>query len=653
MNDKKYEVPAQDDGPELAQGADIAPDGARPDGSSVTGARPDNAELRQPPKRPLSEQAEKNARFRAFVRQAPESPGVYIMRDPDGVIIYVGKAKVLRNRLLSYFSGKKEIKTRHLVTRVASIEWVLAGSEYDALIIENNFIKEHNPKYNISLKDGKTYPSIRITNEEFPRIFRTRRIISDGSEYFGPFPSAETIDIYLELIKQLFPLRRCAVMRERETPCMYYHIGRCPGPCAGKMSHEAYMERVGQIRKLLMGETAELLADLKSRMVSASTEFRFEEAARLRDAVRAVEQFVGRTNAQDFDPAARDYLAWHCDGDLVSFIVFTMREGRLKGRDSYISPLYDSEDEAIQTFLTTYYNLDRLPPPFVYLMKPVPTRPVLEYFRKQFGVKTRFQTPKETRHSASMNLAVQNAKEELIKKRREIGDTQALVELRNSLGLSSLPMRIEGFDIAHLAGKHTVASLISFRNGIPDKKNYRYFRIKSLAGAIDDFASIREAVARRYTRLINEEAELPDLILVDGGAGQVSAAKGILDELGLDCDLAGLAKKNEEIYLPDRLAPVVLPKDSHALRVLVALRDETHRFATGLSKKLRNKDLHFTILETVEGIGEIRAKKLMKAFGSLGAIAVAEIDEIVKAAKISKETALLVKDKAGLSYGAD
>ena len=634
MSDKKDEVQA-------------------PNKNQAGGEQGSDPSPRQPLKRQLSAQAEKNARFRAFVRQAPESPGVYIMRDGEGTIIYVGKAKILRNRLLSYFSGKKDIKTRHLVSRVAAIEWVLAGSEYDALIIENNFIKEHNPKYNISLKDGKTYPSIRITKEEYPRIFRTRRIISDGSEYFGPFPSAEIIDTYLELIKQLFPLRRCAVMRRRDTPCMYYHIGRCPGACAGKISHEAYMERVGQIRKLLSGETADLLAELKTRMDAAAGAFRFEEAARLRDALKAVEQFVGRTNAQDFDPTARDYLAWHCDGDLVSFIVFTMREGRLKGRDSYIAPLYASEEEAIQTFLTSYYGPERLPPPFVYLMKPLPTRPVSQYFHKQLGVKTRFLTPKESRHSASMNLAVQNAKEELIKKRREIGDTQALAELRSILGLSSLPMRIEGFDIAHLAGKHTVASLISFRNGIPDKKNYRYFRIKSLGGAIDDFASIREAVARRYTRLINEEAELPDLILIDGGSGQVSAAKEILDELGLDCDLAGLAKKNEEIYLPDRLAPLVLPKDSPALRVLVALRDETHRFATGLSKKLRNQDLRFTLLETVQGIGEMRAKKLMKAFGSLGAIAEAEVEAIAGAAKVSKETALLVKDKARLSYGVD
>ncbi|HCO49706.1 MAG TPA: hypothetical protein DIT55_09930, partial [Spirochaetaceae bacterium] len=213
----------------------------------------------KPEKRQFSPIAERNARFRALVRQAPESPGVYIMRDPEGHIIYVGKAKVLKNRLLSYFSGKKDIKTRHLVSRVENIEWILAGSEYDALLIENNLIKEHTPKYNINLKDGKTYPSIRITNEEFPRIFKTRRIINDGSEYFGPFPSSETIDTYLELIKRLFPLRRCVTMRKRETPCMYYHIGRCSGPCAGKITREAYLERVGQIRKLLSGETAELL----------------------------------------------------------------------------------------------------------------------------------------------------------------------------------------------------------------------------------------------------------------------------------------------------------------------------------------------------------------------------------------------------------
>lgn len=595
--------------------------------------------------------AARNARFRALARQAPESPGVYVMRDRTGAIIYVGKAKILKNRLSSYFSGRKDIKTRHLVSRVESIEWILAGSEYEALLIENNLIKEHNPKYNINLKDGKTYPSIRITAEEYPRVFRTRRIIDDGSEYYGPFPSAETIDIYLELIKKLFPLRRCVTMRPRETPCMYYHIGRCPGPCAGKISREDYMARVGQIRKLLSGETADLAADLKTKMEEAALAFRFEEAARLRDAMRAVEQFVGRSNAQDFDKSARDYLAWHCDGDLISFVVFSMREGKLKGRDSFVSPLYSDEPEALQSFLATYYSAERLPPPSVFSMKKLESKTLVKYFKSQLGVTVRLLSPKEQRHAASMNLAAQNAREELIKRRRELGDRNALAELKSALGLSALPVRIEGFDIAQLAGKHTVASLVSFKNGIPDKKNYRYFRIRSLRGSVDDFGAIREAVARRYTRLINEEAELPDLILVDGGAGQVSAAEEVLREIGLDCNLAGLAKKNEELYLPGRLGPVVLPKDSPALRVLVAVRDETHRFATGLSRKLREKDLRFSALSSVKGIGAARSKKLIKAFGSLEGIAAADTASLAKAAGISQETALLVKERAIGSYG--
>ncbi|MCX7026039.1 MAG: excinuclease ABC subunit UvrC [Spirochaetes bacterium] len=594
----------------------------------------------------------KKTRFRAFVRQAPEAPGVYIMRDSSGTIIYVGKAKVLRNRLSSYFTGRKDTKTQHLVSKIESIEWTLAGSEYDALLLENNLIKEHSPRYNISLKDGRTYPSIRITAEEFPRVFRTRRIIADGSEFYGPFPSAETIDVYLELIKQLFPLRRCSVLRKRETPCMYYHIGRCPGPCAGKISREVYQERVNQVRKLLSGETAELLSDLRIKMEGAAAEFRFEEAAKLRDAVKAVELFVGRSKIQDFNPAARDYVAWQDEGDLIAFVVFSMREGKLVGRDAFITALYSAEDEAVQTFLAGYYGPERLPPLSLYLKKAAAAGPAAAYFRRNLGLKVSILSPREEKHAAIMSLAVQNAKEELIKKRRETGDEAALAQLRDALDLPALPRFIEGFDIAQLAGRNTVASLVSFRNGVPDKKNYRYFRIRSLGGAIDDFASMREAVARRYSRLVNEEAELPDLILVDGGAGQVSAAKEVLDELGLDCGLAGLAKKNEEIYLPGRTDPLVLAKDSPALRVLVAVRDETHRFATGLSQKLRSKSLRFSVLESVKGIGEARSKRLLKTFGSLEGVAEAEVESIAKAGGVSRATALAVKEKAALAYRA-
>lgn len=606
---------------------------------------PEPQEPRVP--KPLSEAAARNARFRAVARQAPEAPGVYLMRDSGGTIIYVGKAKVLKNRLLSYFSGKKDVKTRHLVARVESIEWVLAGSEYDALLIENNFIKEHSPRYNINLKDGKTYPSIRITADEYPRVFRTRRIIHDGSEYFGPFPSAEIIDVYLELIKRLFPLRRCVTMKKREQPCMYYHIGRCPGPCAGRITHEAYMERVAEIRKLLSGKTRSLIADLQRRMDAAAREFRFEEAAGLRDAIRAVEQFEGRSKAVDFDPAARDYVAWAADGDLIAFVVFQMREGKLTGRDSYRSEYHSGEDEAIQNFLVEYYGQDRTIPPTIYLMKPLDTGAVGDWLDRDRGARASFAVPSDSRHGAAMNMAAQNAREELIKRRREIGDIPALIDLRRILGLQALPARIEGFDIAQLSGRDTVASLVSFRNGVPDRKNYRHFRIKSLEGRIDDFGAVREAVARRYTRLINEEAELPDLILIDGGAGQVSAAREILDTLGLDCDLAGLAKRNEEIWLPGRDEPIVLPKDSPALRVLVAVRDETHRFATGLSRTLRSERLSFGVLEDIKGVGPARAKKIMRTFGSLDLVARADAEDIARAGGMPLAVARAVKDALG------
>jgi excinuclease ABC subunit C len=604
------------------------------------------------------------ARLRALVRSAPESPGVYIMRSSESEIIYVGKAKVLRNRLSSYFSGRKDIKTRHLVSRIESIEWILAASEYEALLLENTLIKKHTPRYNINLKDGKSYPSVRVTNEDFPRIFRTRRIIHDGSLYYGPFPSAETVDTYLDLVKKIFPLRRCAVMRKRENPCMYYHIGRCSGPCAGKIGKEAYAEHVEEIKKLLAGETDELLAELRKKMAAASGSLRFEEAARLRDAANAIELFAGRSSAVDFDPEARDYVAWAADGDLVCYVVFRMRDGKLSDRDLLRGKLYATEGEALQGFLMSYYGSERLPPPKVFVMK-LPPAPedaapttdlsvVAEYFERELGTKTTLLLPGEKRHEAAMNLAAENAVEDLAKRRREIGDIPALEELRKELGLSSLPARIEGFDIAQLSGKHTVASLISFKNGVPDKKNYRYFKIRSLQGAIDDFGAVREAVARRYTRLVNEGLELPDLVLIDGGAGQVSAAKEILEALGVDSDLAGLAKQNEEIYLPGNPDPIVLPKNSPALRVLVAVRDETHRFATGLNQKLRASELKFGVLEDIEGVGPARARKLMREFGSLEMVAAASVEGLAKAGGMGEDVAKQVKKrlaKPGISGG--
>jgi excinuclease ABC subunit C len=398
-----------------------------------------------------------------------------------------------------------------------------------------------------------------------------------------------------------------------------------------------------------------LLAELRAKMAAAAESLRFEAAARLRDTVTAIELFAGRSSAVDYDPESRDYIAWAADGDLVCYVAFQMRDGKLTGRDLLRGKLYATEDEALQGFLMSYYGPGRLPPPKVFVQKlPAPKveaegvpglNVVAEYFERELGARTVFALPEEKRHEVAMNLAAQNAAEDLAKRRREIGDIPALEELRKELSLTSLPTRIEGFDIAQLSGKHTVASLISFKNGVPDKKNYRYFKIRSLEGAIDDFGAVREAVARRYTRLVNEGLDLPDLVLIDGGAGQVSAAKEILEALGVDSDLAGLAKQNEEIYLPGRADPIVLPKDSPALRVLVAVRDETHRFATGLNQKLRASDLRFGLLEDIEGVGPSRARRLMREFGSLEMVAAASVESLAKAGGMGMEVAKRVKEK--------
>jgi excinuclease ABC subunit C len=475
---------------------------------------------------------------------------------------------------------------------------------------------------------------------------------------------------------------------------MYYHIGRCGAPCVGKVTEAEYAQSVDEVKKLLSGETADLIASLGRRMADASIALRFEEAARLRDAMAAIELFAGKANAVDFDPEARDYIAWAADGDLIVFVVFQMRGGKLTGRDLFRSRLAEGEVEALSSFLMGYYDRSRPPPPRVFIQKklvkdkiedgedtgvaaepgitygvsdgdnphsglpPPATSPeggaddfsalslVTEYFSRELSATTEFSFPAERRHEVAVNLAAQNAREELVKRRRELGDIPGLEALKAVLGLESLPERIEGFDIAQLSGKHTVASLVSFRNGVPDKKNYRYFKIKSLEGAIDDFGSIREAVARRYTKLVNEEAELPDLILVDGGAGQVSAAKEILDALGVDSELAGLAKENEEIWRPGAAEPIVLVKDSPALRVLVAVRDETHRFATGLNQRLRASELKFGVLEAVPGVGEARSRRLMRVFGSLDLIAGSTAERVAESGGMPIEVAQRVIEAA-------
>jgi excinuclease ABC subunit C len=618
--------------------------------------------------------------LKAAARDAPPEPGVYIMRDEENRIIYVGKARVLRNRLGSYFSGEKDVKTRTLLRHAGTIETIIVANEYEALLLENTLIKQHSPKYNINLKDGKTYPVIRVTAEDFPRVFRTRHIVEDGSRYFGPFPNVQAVDTLLELIDKLFPLRKCKssgknTLRKRDVPCMYYHIDRCMAPCCGKIDAGEYGLHVERVRKLLSGDTESLITDLTGAMQAAARNLQFEQAARLRNAVKAIRDLSGSSAVVDFDQEGRDYIAWATEGVLTTFTVFSMRGGKMTGRELFRTRSAADENESLETFAAAYYTPDRPPPAQIYLAAAAagdkgegsgeeagenlreetggeePGRAaekrdfsdLLRWFTGQFGYAPSLIFSEEKHHRAVLAMARQNALEDLRRRLKERGAGPALDELVRVLGLRTRPERIEGFDIAQLDGKHPVASLISFKDGVPDRKNYRYFKLRSVVGVVDDFAALREAVQRRYSRLIREGRELPDLVLIDGGIGQVNTVKAVFNELGIDTDLAALAKRDEEIWLPHSSKPLRLSKRSEALKVLQFVRDETHRFATSFNQRLRSKDLLFSILESVEGIGPKRAAAIMKAYGDIRAVAAAESGQLAECCGISEAAAQMVR----------
>ncbi|MCL2599730.1 MAG: excinuclease ABC subunit UvrC [Treponema sp.] len=602
--------------------------------------------------------------LRAIARDAPRLPGVYLWKDEQGQIIYIGKAKSLRDRLGSYFSGVKDVKTATLVKHAHGIETIIVASEYEALLLENTLIKQHSPRYNINLKDGKSYPVIRVTAEDFPRIFRTRRIIEDDSLYFGPFPDLGKVDAMLDIIDKLFPLRKCRRLRTRPGPCMYYHIDRCKAPCCGKIETGEYRFHVEQVKRMLSGEDGPLIAELTVKMHEAARELRFEWAARLRNAIQAIRDLAGEDSAVvDFDSEGRDYIAWAAEGVLTTFTVFSMRGGKMTGRELFRTRSAADEGESLEHFITSYYDSARPPPAKIYVQpdasgvtgvggnsaEDAGAQHLKSWFRKQFGGEPELLRSGEKRHTAILAMARQNAMEDLRKRLKERGAGPALDELARVLDLPGRPERIEGFDIAQLDGRHPVASLVSFRNGVPDKKNYRHFKLRSTIGIVDDFASMREAVRRRYSRLLREGLELPDLILIDGGIGQVNAAKGVLDELELNCGIVGLAKREEELWLPDAKKPLVLSRRSEALKVLQFVRDETHRFATGLNQRLRSKDLSLQALESVDGIGKKRAAAIMKAYGSIEAIAAVDPPELAKACGIALPSAKAVRAAARLA----
>lgn len=579
---------------------------------------------------------------KAKAHALPLNPGCYLMKDENGNVIYVGKAKSLRRRVSQYFLPNRDRKTQALVEKIRDIDHVITGNDYEALILENNLIKKYNPHYNILLKDGKSYPMIRITKEDFPKVFTTRRIIKDGSEYFGPYPEAGKINQYMDLIDRLFSLRKCSTpLKKRTQPCLYYHIGRCSAPCCGKVAKDEYSKSIDRIRGFLTGKNDDLERQLRDEMTVASKAMQYEVAAKKRDMLLAVQSVSKAQMVEDYsNTESRDYAAIEMRSPLCTVALMQFRDGKLIGRALYRAQTFGDESETLLNFLTQYYEDGRQIPSEIYVSHEVDVDLISRYFNEYLHKDVRVFVPKEGKDFRILRMAAENASRDVEKRLKSKDNSKALEMLRDILNLEEPPELIEGFDIAQLSGKYTVASLISFVNGNPNPAGYRRFNIKSLNGAIDDFGAMREAVYRRYSRVINENLQRPGLLLIDGGKGQVNVAREVLDDLGLaDVPVVGLAKRYETIVFDDDRPDLRLDHSNEALRVLIAVRDECHRFATGANQAMRSKEASFHLLQSVPGIGKASSEKIMNAFTTLDDVIQCSAQEISKRAGISEKVA--------------
>ena len=577
------------------------------------------------------------------LKTLPDSPGVYLMKDARGKIIYVGKARVLKNRVRQYFQANKNhgAKVKAMVAKIVDFETIITASEVEALILECNLIKKHRPRYNISLKDDKSYPYLRVTADDFPRIILTRRIIHDGSRYFGPYTSGLAVKETLQLLRKIFPLRTCKTFAKR--PCLEFHIKRCLAPCSNKVPREDYMRIVHAAEKFLEGRTAQVERELAAQMNEAAEALNFEKAARLRDILSAVRKVTEKqkivTDIGDVDAIGLAQL----DGATCAQIFF-VREGKVTGRESFLLNGTDDETPAqiVTEFIKQYYSRAQLSAAEILLPTPLPDDDA-KILSEWLGVK--LIEPKRGVKRSLIEMAVENAEKFLSEEhqRRQLKDAQtlgAVEELKNFLNLPRLPRRMECFDISHIQGAETVASMVVFEDGAPDKKSYRRYKIRSTEGKPDDFLSMREVTSRRYGATDN----LPDLIVIDGGQGQLSSALEIIRGAGHQVPVVGLAKQFELIFVEGSSIPVELPRDSQALKLMQRIRDEAHRFAITYHRNLRRKRNLKSELDNVAGIGAKRRAELFKYFGSIDKIKAATVDELSAVPSMTRAAAVALKE---------
>ena len=580
----------------------------------------------------------------------PDSPGVYIMKDARGKIIYVGKAIVLKNRVRQYFQSSRNQapKVRAMVSHVADFETIMTANEVESLILEANLIKKHRPRYNIRLKDDKSYPYVKVTvQEEYPRVFITRRVLRDGARYFGPYTNVTALRDSLKLLKRLFPLRTCRTMPDR--PCLEYHIKRCLAPCVGKVGEEDYRAMIHAVLLFLEGRTDDVERELEHRMALAAEAYHFETAARLRDQLTAVRKAAERQNIVT-GAGDQDALGMARSAAGVCVQIFFIRGGKMIGREHFLLRGSEEESDAdiLRAFLEQYYNQVTFVPREVLLPHAIDdaARAIIEQWlsEKKGGGQVALLTPQRgTKHDLVM-MATGNAEKFLADEetRRSLADEQtlgAVEELGRYLGLKKPPHRMECFDISHNQGQETVASMVVFEGGMPKKSDYRRFKIKSAEGKPDDFLSMREVTTRRYVGL--PEDELPDLIIIDGGKGQLSSALEIIrNEAGhKDVPVVGLAKQFELIFTEGQSEPVELPRRSQSLYLVQRIRDEAHRFAITFHRKLRGKRNLVSVLDHIVGVGPKRRQSLWSHFGTLDKIKAASVDELAAAPGMNRPAA--------------
>jgi len=588
------------------------------------------------------------------VAQVPDRPGVYLYKDAKAQIIYIGKAASLRSRVRSYFqdSRTRDPKTDALLVQIRDLEYIVTTNELEAMILESTLVKKHRPRYNIILRDDKHYPFLKLTtNEDFPRLVVARRVQPDGAAYFGPFYPATAMRETLRLVRQLFPLRTCRIKIDGTLPrpCLQYYIHRCNAPCTGWETREGYSKTVREVERFLEGRNDDLAAELTREMEAAAEETKFERAAALRDRVQALNTIRERQQMISTDEADADIVGVVRQGSEACVQLFFVRKGRLLGRESFFFERVAgwSDGEILSAFVRQFYVRDVTPPPEIVLSEALPEAELIaEWLGQRRGGRVELLAPQRGRKRELVAMAEENAALALQSHLLSRGNRQQVVleDLQRALSLPELPHRVEAFDISTIQGHETVASMVVWVEGDMKRDEYKRYKIRTVTGT-DDFASMQEVLGRRYGKALETESVLPDLIVLDGGRGQLNVGIKALEAIGLDyIPIAALAKRAEEVYLPERLQPLVLDMGSPALQALQRMRDEAHRFAITYHKKLRTRRAIASVLDQIPGVGPALRTSLLRTLGSAKGVRQASVAELASVPKVTPKLAQRIYD---------